>query len=334
MIQSTAVAEVSSRDEWVLLQKQCKAFIASGFLPEHITQGVSSDKALARAVTIVIKGRELGIPPMQAFSSISVIKGKPCLSAELMLALIYQRVKTAEVSCATPKEKQHLECTMKMRRHKDLPWEEFQFTIEDAKNAGLLSNDVWRKYPKSMLRARAISSGARVVFPDCIMGCYTPEELGGEVIDVELLEERSTPVVAESGPRVVSSKAPTKNPTEAVAPQKPKIVTASQQQTTPPLTGLSQALKKPITNASPSSSKPPLSGWDEPCSDAQRKRLWAMCKGDKAHRDELLFDMFGDDVVNEAGEVSAETLTKRQIKEVFTRLELESKGTGREPGED
>lgn len=68
-------------------------------------------------------------------------------------------------------------------------------------------------------------------------------------------------------------------------------------------------------------SQKPAVGWDETCSEAQRKRLWALCNGDKRTRDELLFDMFGEDVMNDAGEISAERLTKGQIKEVFTRLE-------------
>lgn len=176
-------ANVNSRDEWVLLQKQCRAFIASGFLPDHITRGVAPEEAMARAVTIAVKGRELGIPPMQAFSSIAVIKGKPCLSSELMLALIYQRVKGAKVTFRTPPEKQNSECTVEMQRPDGEPML-FRFTLQDAKTAGIAtSGGAWQKYPAAMLRARAVSAGARAVFPDCIMGCYTPEEMGHEIVD-------------------------------------------------------------------------------------------------------------------------------------------------------
>ena len=170
--------ELVAKENWDVLQRQCKAFMESGFLPTHI-------KNMAQAITIAWKGYELGIPPLQAFSSITVINGKPCLSSELMLALIYQRVKGAKVSFKTPPEKQAMECTVEMQRPDGMA-QAFRFSMEDAKKAGLFKpNSAWEKYPAAMLRARAISAGARAVFPDAIMGCYTPEELGGEPIDVE-----------------------------------------------------------------------------------------------------------------------------------------------------
>jgi hypothetical protein len=183
---NNSVSIINQNEQFTVLQRQCIAFIASGFLPSHITQGVDSQVALAKALTIAIKGRELGIPPMQAFSSISVIKGKPCLSSELMLALCYQRVKGFGCRYATTPDRAHLEATIFMWRGGQDP-QEFRFTIEDAKTAGLvLPNSAWIKYPPAMLRARVVSAGARVVCPDAIMGCYTPEEMGATVIvDVE-----------------------------------------------------------------------------------------------------------------------------------------------------
>lgn len=171
------------KDQWVLLQRQSKAFLESGFLPSHI-------KTLAQAITIAWKGYELGVPPLQSFSSITVIKGKPCLSSELMLALIYQRVKGANVTFVTAPDKQATECEIEMQRPGGKP-QSFRFTIEDARKAGIItSNSAWEKYPAAMLRARAISAGARAVFPDAIMGCYTPEELGGEpILDAEFSVE-------------------------------------------------------------------------------------------------------------------------------------------------
>lgn len=176
---------LKEKEEWTLLQRQCISFLESGYLPDHVWKGVEPKVAVARAITIATKGKELGIPPLQAFSSITVIKGKPCLSAELMLALIYQRVPGAKVTFVTPPEKQATECTVVMQRPHGDP-QSFSFTMADAQTAGIVRSDgPWQKFPKAMLRARAISAGARAVFPDAIMGCFTPEELGGEVIDVE-----------------------------------------------------------------------------------------------------------------------------------------------------
>lgn len=182
-----SMALQSSVAQWELTQRQCRAFLESGFLPTHI-------KSVAQAITIAYKGQELGIPPLTAFSSITVIGGKPCLSAELMLALIYSRCKGAKVTFSTPTEQQHIECTVIMKRPDGDP-QSFRFSIEDAQRADIYRN-AWKKYPSALLRARAISAGARAVFPDCIMGCYTPEEMGHEP-EIEDAVVESVPIVAE-----------------------------------------------------------------------------------------------------------------------------------------
>ncbi len=171
-------AFLKEREEWNLIVRQAQAFIASGLAPKHLQT--------AQAVAIVaLKGKELGIPFMQAVQSISVINGKPALSAELMLALIYRRVKGVVIQYLTPETKAHEECTIEATRpgHKPV---RISFTIEDARRAGLLTNPSWVKYPKALLRARCVSAMARAVFPDAIGACYVPEELGeGEDEPVE-----------------------------------------------------------------------------------------------------------------------------------------------------
>jgi hypothetical protein len=99
-----------------------------------------------------------------------------------MLALVYQRVPGAQVT--------FIETTDIVAKVEAVrpggKCQVFQFTIEDAKQASLVKpNSPWVKYPAAMLRARVISAMARAVFPDAIMGCYTPEELDPEAqIDV------------------------------------------------------------------------------------------------------------------------------------------------------
>lgn len=176
-------------DEWNMLKEQARAAIASGFLPRHIQKP-------EQAVIIAMKGRELGIPFMQAMASITVIQGKPALSAELMLALIYKNAPGAEINFVTASEKAHEECEVEMRRPHGKP-QRFKFTLDDARRAGLLSNPSWSRYPSAMLRARVVSAAARAVFPDAIMGCYLPEELG-EVIEAEPAASPPVPSVAAS----------------------------------------------------------------------------------------------------------------------------------------
>lgn len=53
------------------------------------------------------------------------------------------------------------------------------YTIEQAHQAGLVKDrSNWVKDPASMLQARAISRGIRMIAPEVIAGVYTPEEIG------------------------------------------------------------------------------------------------------------------------------------------------------------
>ncbi len=71
------------------------------------------------------------------------------------------------------------------------------FTLADARAANVVGKDVWKRYPRAMLYARAFTEGARIVGPDLLCGVqYTPEELGAEVNsdgEVIVLSEVSQP---------------------------------------------------------------------------------------------------------------------------------------------
>ncbi len=163
------------------LLQQAEVLVKSGMLPAEV-------KTAAAAVAIMLKGRELNIPPMQAFSSIYVVKGKPTVSAQLMGALILRAGHSYHVESLTDQE-----AVITFQRKAGKPYTH-SFTLKDADKAGLLNSETWRKYPKAMLFSRCMSAGARIAMPDVIAGMYTPEELAdpgtlvvddsGEVIDV------------------------------------------------------------------------------------------------------------------------------------------------------
>jgi len=52
----------------------------------------------------------------------------------------------------------------------------FEFSMEDATKAGLTNSPTWKKYPKHMLYNRAMSTLARVLFPDVVGNCYSEDE--------------------------------------------------------------------------------------------------------------------------------------------------------------
>lgn len=145
-------------------QLACRSKLANG-----MTEG---DLAL-----VMLQARDLGLPPALALQQMHVIKGRVTLSANTMLGLILRSPLCGgvEVNDTTPGT-----VLVTMRRTK--PKMEYTATwgLDDAKRAGL-GGDNWRNYPQAMLRARAISQAARIVFPDVLGGMdYTSEEMREE----------------------------------------------------------------------------------------------------------------------------------------------------------
>lgn len=197
---------------WAIMKDQASVLVASGMLPSTV-------KTPQAAVAIMMKGIELDIPPMQAFSHINIIQGKPTISAELMLSLIYRKYPNAEIDFVRV---DGTGCEIMAARpgRKQI---KISFTEEDAKAAQLNSKENWKKYARAMYRSRAVAEMARTVFPDAIAGCsYTPEELDqrydheGNFIDVkperqpvrieaDLVEAPKAPAVySKDDPKVVA----------------------------------------------------------------------------------------------------------------------------------
>lgn len=151
---------------WLDLKEQATMAVKSGLLP------VSVDTP-EKAIIIALKGRELGLLPMQAFSSLDVIEGQPRLKSEAMLALIMKSGGDVKILKSTNTEC-HLVGT---RGEKKL---EVTWTIEDAKTARLMANPSWQKYPKRMLTWRAVSEIAHLLFPDVIQGTHSNNEISAK----------------------------------------------------------------------------------------------------------------------------------------------------------
>ncbi|QDV37436.1 hypothetical protein [Tautonia plasticadhaerens] len=133
-----------------------------------------------QAVVKCLAGLELGVGPMASMAGIHVIRGKVVLSANLMATCIRRhpdydfRVREHTDSV----------CTIEFLRRGE-PIGASTFTMEDARRAGLAGGENWRKYPRNMLFARALSSGAKWHCPDVFAGpAYLPDELDA-VVDGE-----------------------------------------------------------------------------------------------------------------------------------------------------
>lgn len=172
------------------VERAAKAMSASGFFPDS--------KEFAKAVVKVLAGRELGFGAFASMSGVAVIQGKPVVGANLTAAAIkqtgkynYRVLEHTDQKC----EIQFFEAGQ--------PVGKSTFTMEDAKAAGLTNKDNWKKYPRNMLFARAISNGQKWYAPDVYNGVtvYTPDELGASVDeDGNIIEGKLSHNVSESEP--------------------------------------------------------------------------------------------------------------------------------------
>lgn len=145
-----------------------RAVSSAAMLPENY-RGKPADIMLAVGL-----GQSMGLSPAESLYRISVIKGKPTASAELIAANVRKaghrlRVRGDESSC-----------TATIIRADD-PDYEFTVTrdIAWAERMGLARNDNYRKQPGTMLQWRAISAVARLACPEALYGVsYTPDEMG------------------------------------------------------------------------------------------------------------------------------------------------------------
>ena len=160
-----------SSDEWRMYLEQSQMLVKTGFLPQSI-------KTPEQAIAIILQGRELGIPTMTALQTINVIQGKITVSPQLMLALI-NRSGLSE-SFQITNESNGAKCTMKRRGN---PAHTEIFGDKEAQAMGLSGKDNYKKQPATMFRWRAVAACARLVFPDVVLGLYTPDEMGATVND-------------------------------------------------------------------------------------------------------------------------------------------------------
>lgn len=162
------MSDIVKYDDEASLWAFCQKVAQSTLLPEAL-----KNKPADVFVTI-LAGRDFGLSAMQSFRGINVIKGKPCFSADLMVAQVlksglaeYFQLVSSDAKCAVYATK---------RKGGEKPTE-MHFTMEQAITAGLPGrNPNYKIYPDAMLRARCASALARAVYPDVLFGVYEEDE--------------------------------------------------------------------------------------------------------------------------------------------------------------
>lgn len=133
--------------------------------------GLFGIKSEAAAFSLMCIAQADGIPPIKAAVQYHIIDGKPSLKSEAMLARFQ-----ASGGSIRWKERTPQRCTLWLEHPKageiEVTWD-----IERAKAAGLAGRNTWKAYPAQMMSARCISEGIRALYPACVGGFYTPEEV-------------------------------------------------------------------------------------------------------------------------------------------------------------
>lgn len=155
------------------LQRMAKLLLTSGVFGPS-----GGEQELALAATKILAGQELGIPPFAAMKNIHLVKGKAFLGYQIVGMLIKNsgkydyRVKRLDAEG----------CVIEFYQGQRLLGEN-SFTKQDAAQAGLLNNDNYKKNPRNMFFARALTNGANFFCPDVFGGAGVEAEVEAEAID-------------------------------------------------------------------------------------------------------------------------------------------------------
>jgi hypothetical protein len=131
----------------------------------------ASSRSEAQAITLMMIAQADNIHPIHAFMQYDVIGGKPAPKSTTILARFQDAGGTIEW-LETNDKKAVAKFTHQKGGTITIEW-----TIERAKQAGLLKNDTWTKFPAQMLRARCIPEGIRAIYPAVLSGMYTSDEV-------------------------------------------------------------------------------------------------------------------------------------------------------------
>jgi hypothetical protein len=176
-VNQTALAIIDS-NELDTIQRTGRLLANSGYFDGK----GDTPQAIAMMATKILAGREMGFGPFASVNGVHIIQGKPTVGANLMASA----VKASGRYTYRVLEMSSTECRIEFFERNGDKWDSIgvsTFTMKDAQDAQVTGNPTWKKFPRNMLFARAMSNGVRWYCPDIFSGnaVYVPEELGAEV---------------------------------------------------------------------------------------------------------------------------------------------------------
>lgn len=151
-----------------------------GLLANHLARsGFFRDaKGGTQAFAKLLFGRDLGLSATAAMTGVHIIEGKPEVSANIQAQMVrtytgpegerydYRVLRLTDTEC---------EIEFRRRWERGSEWETLgtsHFTTADAERAKLATKENWRKYPRNMFFARAMSDGVAFHCPEVTNGIH------------------------------------------------------------------------------------------------------------------------------------------------------------------
>lgn len=134
-----------------------------------------------KAVLVMLKGKELGLKPMQALNHIYVVNGAAAVDTKVLAALFLARgnsffpLKSTADECSikfSNRTGDTFTFTMTMAECKQAKWDQNW----DSDTKSYKNKPTWTAMPGTMLYYRTLSTGIRRVDPGCLLDTLTDDE--------------------------------------------------------------------------------------------------------------------------------------------------------------
>lgn len=191
------------------------------WLSNRIMQSGMAPSDCKSAADLVVRaqfGMSVGLSYMQSIQAVANVNGRPCLWGPQVLGLIMSSGKCKtweETVTGTDPMKDDYTVTITTERKDVGGIRTYEFSTAEARRAGLLGKNLYKTYPKDMLRHRAVARAAKSVYGDVLSGLSVVEE-ERDIIDIV-----AEPVVPSVPPKNLSDV--TEDIKRRGRPAKPKI---------------------------------------------------------------------------------------------------------------
>lgn len=175
-----------------------KGVVQSGLAPDALVKGKNPEEAAMAVAVAIMSGAELGLKPMVALRSFTVINGRPALFGDGLINVIRQSGRAAYLRTGCEERDGKLVGWCEAKRSDTEEEKRVEFSQVDAIRAGLWQTGgqtPWAKYPQRMLAWRAAGWCLRELFGDVLGGIR--DEFEAEEIQVEQQQIMAPPPPAD-----------------------------------------------------------------------------------------------------------------------------------------